>query len=221
MLAWIEDALHRRRRRKAMRRRLRLVFGLILLASPLLAVGGALVAGPALAGGTIWTYTDDDGVVHFTNIPPDRRYIPIATGDFTRQSRMPQDWKYDGLIGLTAREHAVQPALVKAVIRAESNFDAEAVSRVGAQGLMQLMPRTAAELGVRDPFHPTDNVRGGTAYLRQMLDRYGNVEHALAAYNAGPTAVDRYGGIPPYRETRAYVRRVLAYYRQYHGDFSR
>ncbi len=221
MLAWIEEALRQRRRRRARRRAARFVMGLLLLASPLLAVGAALVAGPALAGGTIWTYTDDQGVVHFTNIPPDRRYTPVATGDFTRANRVPQHWKYDGIIGLTAREHRVQPALVKAVIAAESNFDAEAVSRVGAQGLMQLMPRTAAELGVQDPFLPIDNVRGGTAYLRQMLDRYGDVEHALAAYNAGPTAVDRYGGIPPYRETRAYVRRVLAYYRQYDGDFPR
>jgi soluble lytic murein transglycosylase len=83
------------------------------------------------------------------------------------------------------------------------------------------MPQTAAELGVDDPFLPSENVRGGTLYLRQMIDRYGDLERAVAAYNAGPAAVDRYGGIPPYQETRAYVRRVLTYYRHYHGDFGR
>jgi soluble lytic murein transglycosylase len=133
---------------------------------------------------------------------------------------VPQRWEYDGLIGLTAREHEIEPALVKAVIAAESNFDPEAVSHKGAQGLMQLMPVTANRLGVEDPLRPTENVRGGTRYLRLMLDRYGDVERAVAAYNAGPAAVDRYGGVPPYPETQDYVRRVLTYYRHYHGDFS-
>jgi soluble lytic murein transglycosylase-like protein len=134
--------------------------------------------------------------------------------------RPPQRREYDGLIGLTAREHEIEPALIKAVIAAESNFDPEAVSRKGAQGLMQLMPVTATRLGVEDPLRPTENVRGGTRYLRLMLDRYGDVERAVAAYNAGPAAVDRFGGVPPYPETQDYVRRVLTYYRHYHGDFS-
>jgi soluble lytic murein transglycosylase len=220
MRTWLIETLRRRRRRQAARRALRIAAMLVLLVAPALALAVALVAGPALAAGTIWTYTDENGVVHFTNVPQDRRYKPVPDGDFTKPVRVPQHWKYDGIIGLTAREHRVQPALVKAVIAAESNFDASAVSRVGAQGLMQLMPQTAEELGVGDPFRPIENVRGGTAYLRQMLDRYGDVERALAAYNAGPTAVDRFGGIPPYQETRDYVRRVLAYYRHYHGDFS-
>jgi soluble lytic murein transglycosylase len=133
----------------------------------------------------------------------------------------PKHSGYDGLIGLTAREQRVQPALVKAVIAAESSFDPAAVSRKGAQGLMQLMPGTARELGVDDPLEPTDNVRGGARYLRNMLDRYGDLSRAIAAYNAGPTAVDRYGGIPPYPETQDYVNRVLTYYRAYHGDFGR
>ncbi|MBW2269610.1 MAG: lytic transglycosylase domain-containing protein [Deltaproteobacteria bacterium] len=221
MRKWLQQTLRRRRRRQALRRALRGAAALVLLAGPLLALAAALLAGPALAGGRIWTYTDDSGVVHFTNVPQDRRYRPVPDDDFNPSARAPRHWQYDGIIGLTAREHRVQPALVKAVIAAESNFDSEAVSHKGAQGLMQLMPSTAAALGVGDPFRPIENVRGGTAYLRQMLDRYGDVERAVAAYNAGPTAVDRFGGIPPYRETRDYVRRVLAYYRHYHGDFSR
>jgi soluble lytic murein transglycosylase len=184
----------------------------------LLAVGSAATA---RAGSRIYTFTDEKGVTHFTNVPRDRRYRPLDDSDIGRFRvlRVPRHWRYDGLIGLTAREHQLQPALVKAVIAAESNFDPDAVSRRGAQGLMQLMPQTAAALGVADPLHPTENVRGGTRYLRLMIDRYGDLERALAAYNAGPHVVDRYGGIPPYPETRDYVRRVLAYYRQYHGDF--
>jgi soluble lytic murein transglycosylase len=163
-----------------------------------------------------------DGVIHFTDTPRDARYrkLPEPKRGGAPKLRVPRRGEYDGLIGLTARENEVEPALVKAVIAAESNFDPEAVSRKGAQGLMQLMPVTATDLGVDDPLRPTENVRGGTRYLRLMLDRYGDLERALAAYNAGPAAVDRYGGIPPYRETQDYVRRVLTYYRHYHGDFA-
>ena len=179
------------------------------------------LAAPVRAGGPIYTFTDENGVVHFTNRPRDPRYRPVENLEPMRRKgrKAPQDWQYDGLIGLTARQFEVQPALVKAVIAAESNFNPGAVSHRGAQGLMQLMPATAAKLGVEDPMRPADNVRGGTTYLRQMIDRYGDLERALAAYNAGPQAVDRYGGIPPYQETQDYVRRVLTYYRSYHGDF--
>ena len=189
-----------------------------------MAAGGMALIGlaaPAGAGGQIWTYTDEKGVVHFTNTRQDGRYRPMASEPASgRLVRAPRHAGFDGIIGLTAREQSLQPALVKAVIAAESNFDPEAVSHQGAQGLMQLMPKTAASLGVSDPLRPIQNVRGGATYLRRMLDRYGDLERALAAYNAGPNAVDRYGGVPPYRETRAYVRRVLTYYRDYHGDFA-
>ena len=120
-----------------------------------------------------------------------------------------------------AAEQALSPALLKAVVAAESGFDPRAVSRAGAQGLMQLMPETADLLGVEDPLVPEQNLRAGGSYLRALIDRYGDLTRALAAYNAGPEAVDRYGGLPPYRETRAYVARVLTYYRSYHGDFAR
>ena len=113
------------------------------------------------------------------------------------------------------------PDLVKAVVATESSFNPTAVSAKGAQGLMQLMPATARSLGVEQPLHVEQNLDGGVRYLRSLIDRYGDWSRALAAYNAGPTAVDRYGGVPPYAETRQYVDRVLTYYRRYHGDFPR
>jgi soluble lytic murein transglycosylase len=183
---------------------------------------GLLPPPPARAGGPIYSFIGPDGVIHFTDTPRDRRYKRIPEPKLERRRSLPppQRWEFDGLIGLTARQHEVEPALVKAVIAAESNFDPDAVSRRGAQGLMQLMPVTATGLGLEDPFEPDGNVRAGTRYLRSMLDRYGDVERAVAAYNAGPAAVDRFGGVPPYPETQAYVRRVLTYYRHYHGDFA-
>jgi soluble lytic murein transglycosylase-like protein len=182
----------------------------------------AAASGPAAAGG-IYRYVDPDGVVHYTNQPRDSRYVRIEPLPRLgrERTRVPTNGGYDGLIQLAARQHDVPPALVKAVIAAESLFDPSAVSHKGAQGLMQLMPATAAELGVRDPLRADDNVRGGTRYLRAMLDRYGDMTQAIAAYNAGPTAVDRYRGVPPYPETRDYVQRVMTYYRQYDGDFGR
>ena len=187
-----------------------------------LLLAGLAGAPPADAGRPIYSFTAPDGTIHFTDVRRDKRYQRMAEPKAERAvlARAPRRWEYDGLIGLPAREHQVEPALVKAVIAAESGFDPEAVSRKGARGLMQLMPTTASRLGVEDPLHPTENVRGGTRYLRLMLDRYGDVERAVAAYNAGPGAVDRHGGIPPYRETQDYVRRVMTYYRYYHGDFT-
>ena len=117
---------------------------------------------------------------------------------------------YRDLIRAAATRHALAPELIESVIRVESNFEARAVSRKGARGLMQLMPATAARLGVRNVFDVRQNVEGGVRHLRYLVDLYGgNLALALAAYNAGVEAVGRYGGIPPYAETRAYVRRVL------------
>ena len=191
------------------------------LVSAVLAVAAAATAG---AQDAIYSYVDANGVAHFTNAPRDSRFVRLAwTAESVRpdERSAPIRWEYDGLIGLTARTHQVPPALVKAVIAAESSFDPDAVSRKGAQGLMQLMPTTARSLGVADPLRPDENVDGGVRYLRDMMDRFGNLSLALAAYNAGPKAVDRYRGVPPYPETRDYVKRVLTYYRAYDGDFRR
>jgi soluble lytic murein transglycosylase len=129
---------------------------------------------------------------------------------------------YDPAIKRASREHGVSPALVKAVIAAESGFDPEAVSRKGAQGLMQLMPYTAERMGVDDALDPWQNIDGGTRYLSQMIERFpGELNLALAAYNAGPEAVKKHRGVPPYKETRTYVKRVLHYYEKYHADFRR
>ena len=126
--------------------------------------------------------------------------------------------RYDLLIKESAAKYGVDADLVKAVIRAESNFDTGAVSYVGARGLMQLMPATAAGLGVTDAFNPADNIDGGARYLSEQMKRFGGVELALAAYNAGPGAVAEYGGIPPYEETQNYVDRVMSYLRDYQAE---
>jgi len=115
-----------------------------------------------------------------------------------------------GLIASAALRHKIDPDFVASVVKAESRFNPKATSPKGAQGLMQLMPQTAASLSVENAFDPAANVEGGTRYLRQLLDQYdGDARKALAAYNAGPRRVEQYGGIPPYRETRAYVTRVI------------
>jgi soluble lytic murein transglycosylase-like protein len=200
----------------------------------LVAAGGVLAVGtPVGAGTNLYRYVDDRGVVHFTNAPSDRRYNRInalrslatrpGADHVSRVSayHLSPVRSYDALIKSASRRHGVPAAMVKAVIHAESAFNPRAISPKGAMGLMQLMPGTAQLMGVEQPFHARQNVHGGTRYLRSLHDRYGNWTHTLAAYNAGPSAVDHYRGIPPYDETRQYVKRVLSYYRRYHGDFPR
>jgi len=143
------------------------------------------------------------------------RYIPRAVPqepDATSVSRASGDWrdKYHDLIVEAAKQNDLPPQLVEAVIAAESNGKPDAVSRMGALGLMQLMPDTARVVGVSDPLDPQQNISGGARYLRQMLDRFDDLRQALAAYNAGPTTVERHGGVPPIRETQAYVDRIIS-----------
>jgi soluble lytic murein transglycosylase-like protein len=124
--------------------------------------------------------------------------------------------QYQYLIERHARTYDVDPALVKAVMRVESCFDSAAVSRVGAQGLMQLMPYTAQKLGVMDSFDPDENIRGGVQYLSNLIKRFNNnLEFAIAGYNAGPLNVEKYKGIPPFAETQSYLKRVMAHYKRY------
>lgn len=132
-----------------------------------------------------------------------------AAGEGVAESVGAGTAQWRGLIGKHAAQFGVDPTLVEAVMRVESGGAPHSLSPAGAAGLMQLMPSTARSLGVSDPFDPDESIQGGTRYLRQMLDRFGDLPRALAAYNAGPAAVEQHGGIPPYPETQAYVRRVL------------
>jgi soluble lytic murein transglycosylase-like protein len=134
---------------------------------------------------------------------------PLGVISTETEFRLAPDMAFDDLILEASRRYSVKADLIKAVVRAESAFDPMAVSRVGAQGLMQLMPALAKELGVTDPFDPRQNIMAGTRYLSKMLELHnGNVVLALASYNAGPGNVDRYNGVPPFRETHHYIKTI-------------
>ena len=186
-----------------------------LLATAL--IGCVLIwTGPALA--EIYYRIDENGVARFTNAPTTPDYRLLQPGVLPSASRLTAA-SIDGLIEAFAAEHSIDSALIRAVIRAESNFNHRAVSRKGAQGLMQLMPATIWRLSVGDAFDPHENIGAGVRYLRQLLDQFqGDLTLALAAYNAGENAVLRYRGVPPYQETREYVRKVLSQYRRTRGE---
>jgi soluble lytic murein transglycosylase-like protein len=176
-------------------------------------------AQPAVAGG-IFAFTDSNGVVHYSNVPADQRFqLLLAEPRSAASPPLPQSTfldrsaAYVHLIKGAAQTNRLEPALVTAVMLAESGGDPRAVSKRGARGLMQLMPATARRYGVSDVFDPEQNIGAGSRYLRDLVERYQNdLQLVLAAYNAGPEAVDRQGGIPPFRETLEYVPRVLQIY---------
>jgi soluble lytic murein transglycosylase len=185
-----------------------------LLAGP--AVLSMLCAVQPAPAETIFRFIDANGVVHFSNAPSDARYRAFKTDRKFRLVPSTPSKALRQTIVLTSLRHQMDPALVRAVIKAESAYDARAVSPKGAMGLMQLMPETASSLQVSNPYDPEQNIAGGARYLRYLLDRFnGNVPLALAAYNAGETRVLRDSRIPAITETRDYVRRVLRYY----GEF--
>ena len=178
----------------------------------LLVVLLGVIAKPAPAD--IYRYVDEDGVIHFSNVPTHYRfrlYISETKLDYRAYFD-----RYDRIITRAARKHGVDNTLIKAVIRAESDFDKNAISRKGAQGLMQLMPETAKDLAVKDSLDPHENINAGVRYLKRQLKNFqNNVPLALAAYNAGENTVRRYGRIPPYEETRTFVDRVLRYWDEF------
>jgi len=178
----------------------------------------------------IYTFRDESGTIHYTNVPPlnqnkfrrsftkmrpkEKRAIPQKSGN-----KLTSDQNYAEVILSAAEQFSVDPHLVRAVIKAESGFNPGALSGKGAMGLMQLMPDTAREMGVSNPFDPEENIRGGVMYLSQLLNSLrGDVPLALAAYNAGPQRVTSCNGIPPFRETRNYIEKVLNYYQLFKNN---
>ncbi len=192
--------------------------------APLL-LAALLASFPAAA--QVYRYVDENGVTVLTDVKPDpARYADVRNVGCYGTCIQGVDWVATPLrrsdfreeVRSAARTHGVDAALVRAIMHAESWFDPGAVSHAGAEGLMQLMPATQQRFGVVDPFDPVDNISAGVAYLAELLQRYADDwELAVAAYNAGTGAVDAYGGIPPFPETRKYVRRVRILWTRYRG----
>lgn len=188
-----------------------------LLCCALLLLPGLSI--PKAVDADIYRYEDEEGVLHFTDTPTHKKF-KIFMRDLKRDKQLRTSFKaaygnpaeFEPLIAAASAKYGVSAPLIRAVIRAESGYNPKAVSRAGAGGLMQLMPSTAKDLQVADRFDPGQNVDGGVRYLKFLLDTFkGDVSLALAAYNAGLSNVAKYGGIPPFEETRTYVSRVLSY----------
>jgi soluble lytic murein transglycosylase-like protein len=187
---------------------------------------GAFALGSSEARADIYRYVDKDGVISFSNVSKRGKLVMRSSAaratrkvQALREAQPDRDpARYDAYIREAAGLYQIPEALVRAVIRVESNFDPNAISRANAQGLMQLIPATAERMLVTDAFDARQNVLGGTRYLRVLANLFnGNLQLTLAAYNAGENAVIRHRGIPPYEETQNYVTKVLQYYNQYRG----
>jgi len=176
------------------------------------------LARPGIAD--VYVYKDKQGVLTFTNVPTHQGFRRvIREGAVRSTSSGLSASSYEELIRLASDRHSVDADLIRAVIKVESDFDSSARSHKGATGLMQLMPETARLHNVVDLYDPSANIEGGVRHLKLLLGKYqGDLALSLAAYNAGMKAVERHGGVPPFTETREYVRRVLSYYQTYRGD---
>lgn len=177
---------------------------------------------PVIAIADIYRYIDENGIVCYTNTPfveKAERVIKESAGQNqkkvsqARNMKIERDKDYHKVIYEKAIKYDIDPSLVKAIIKTESNWNQRAVSRKGAMGLMQLMPETASDMNVSNPFNPEENIEGGARYLRYLLERFnGDLTLALAAYNAGPKTIEIFGTMPPITETRQYVNKVLSLY---------
>lgn len=178
-----------------------------------------VLSGAAASGAEIYRYVDESGIVNYTDFPANRQAAKIMQGApawpvDASKSNSPVTKEVRAIVNEKAGKYNLDPSLVHAVIKAESNGNPYAVSRKGAMGLMQLMPSTAGDLRVFNPFDPEDNIEGGTKYLKFLLDKFnGDLTLALAAYNAGPKIVEKTGSVPQITETRQYVSRVLSLYK--------
>jgi soluble lytic murein transglycosylase-like protein len=184
-----------------------------------LLVASVVIMAPVTVVADVYVYKDANGVLTFTNVPNHTGYRRVLReGGGSVPASSAGATAYEDVIRTISARHSMDADLVRAVIRAESDFNSNARSHKGAMGLMQLMPDTARFHNVADAYDPVDNVDGGVRHLKMLLDRYqGNLEWSLAAYNAGSGAVEKHGGIPPFAETREYVRRVLRFYDSYRG----
>ncbi|MBT3311008.1 MAG: lytic transglycosylase domain-containing protein [Desulfobacterales bacterium] len=160
----------------------------------------------------IYMFIDSKGVLNFTNVPVSSNY-QLFIKEIPKRKNDEFSKRYDNLISSASKRYGVSFSLIKAMIKVESNFNPNAVSRAGAIGLMQIMPANLKHLDISDPYNAWENVMGGANYFRQLLDRFnGKVPFALAAYNAGPSMVEKYKNIPPFPETKRYVKKVMKSY---------
>lgn len=195
--------------------------GMIALMKNILIVCGLILFLFTLSYADVYKYISEDGIVCYTDLPFGKKADIVIREKVESTPSQPQAGRtfsknttnYHSIVHEKASKYNLDPLLVKAVIKTESNWNERAVSRKGAMGLMQLMPSTASEMNVRNPFNPEENIEGGVRYLRHLLERFnGDLTLALAAYNAGPKWVEKFGFIPPITETKQYVNKVLSLY---------